>query len=444
MSLVSAPAGSIAADWPQFLGPTRDGRSPEKIVESFGPEGPKIRWRNQIGHGLAGPIVAGGKVIVFHRDGGEAIVEAFDVADGKSRWRAAYPTDYRDDFGMDDGPRSVPTVAGGRVFSYGAEGRLQAVDLADGRVLWKRDLAAEFDSPKGWFGRCCSPLVAGERVLVNVGGRHAGKPAGIAAFNVKSGQIEWIASEDEASYSSPILTTLHDRAAAVFFTRKGLEVVDPRDGAAIFKAPFEPDISASVTACTPVMCGRNRVFLSACYSVGACVWDFDQALKGREVWRETGRLDSHYATPIFLDGHPLRLSWPAGGGSGPPLRGCGYGKSEMEFAGTAGRFAPGRRAHTCCPHGEGRIGPRGCESGEVQRARARADSRRRHAGRSSARKRNPLRARWAATRRGGYFTAAVSANLRRTARLPLSYATDRSGSVPWIGNIQLPARPISR
>ena len=302
MSLVSAPAGSIAADWPQFLGPTRDGRSPEKIVESFGPEGPKIRWRNQIGHGLAGPIVAGGKVIVFHRDGDEAIVEAFDVSDGKSHWRAAYPTDYRDDFGMDDGPRSVPTVAGGSVFSYGAEGRLQAVDLADGRVLWKRDLAAEFDSPKGWFGRCCSPLVADERVLVNVGGRHAGKPAGIAAFNVKSGQIEWIASEDEASYSSPILTTLHDRAAAAVFTRKGLEVFDPRDGAAIFKAPFEPDISASVTACTPVVCGRNRVFLSACYSVGACVWDFDQALKGREVWRETGRLDSHYATPIFLDG----------------------------------------------------------------------------------------------------------------------------------------------
>jgi outer membrane protein assembly factor BamB len=300
--IVALAAGARGADWPQILGPSRDGRSGETIRASFGPEGPRILWRKPIGHGLAGPAVADGKVIVFHRESAEAVVEALDVADGKRRWRTTYQTNYRDDFGMDDGPRSVPTVTGGCVFTYGAEGRLQAVGLADGRVIWQRDLAKEFESPKGWFGRCCSPLVAGDLVLVNVGGRYEGKPAGIAAFKADSGEVVWTSSDDEASYSSPIPAKLHDRDAAVFFTRKGIEVVDPRDGRLLFKAPFEPDISASVTACTPVVCGPNRIFLSACYNVGAAVWEFDSASKGREVWRESDRLDSHYATPVFLDG----------------------------------------------------------------------------------------------------------------------------------------------
>jgi outer membrane protein assembly factor BamB len=302
LAVSMACRNGLAGDWPQFLGPNRDGTSGEEIAQDFPSEGPKLVWKKRIGGGLAGPVVADSKVILFHREGGDGVIEALGVVDGKGNWRFSYPTDYRDDFGFDDGPRSAPTVSGGKVFAYGAEGKLHALDAATGKLLWKHDLAAEIASRKGWFGRCCSPLVAGDLVLVNAGGESNGKHAGIAAFDAESGKLAWTSSDEEASYSSPILTKLQNRTAAVFFTRKGLEIVDSATGATLFKQTFEPDISASVTACTPVACGPNRIFLSACYGVGACVWEFDPGLKGRAVWRAPDKLDCHYGTPVFLDG----------------------------------------------------------------------------------------------------------------------------------------------
>jgi outer membrane protein assembly factor BamB len=161
-ALVLASASLLpAADWPQFLGLRRDGRSSETIVSTFPDAGPKIVWKKAVGHGLAGPVVVGETVYFFHRDGEQAVIEAFSTVDGSSRWRHAYATDYRDDFGFDDGPRSPPTIAEGRLFAYGAEGRLTCLDTKRGELRWTKDLASDLDAPKGWFGRCCAPLVAG-------------------------------------------------------------------------------------------------------------------------------------------------------------------------------------------------------------------------------------------------------------------------------------------
>ena len=146
-------------------------------------------------------------------------------------------------------------------------------------------------------------MVAGERVLVNIGGRHAGRPAGVAAFAVADGALLWTGSTDEASYSSPILTKLQDVERAVFFTRKGLEVLDPATGRTCFKTAFEPDIAASVSACTPVVCGANRIFLSGCYGMGARIWTAATADSLEVTWSAGDRLDSHYGTPVFFDGH---------------------------------------------------------------------------------------------------------------------------------------------
>ena len=121
-----------AADWPQFLGPGRDGRSAETIASTFPDAGPKIVWKKPVGHGLAGPVVAGDTVYLFHRDGGQALIEAFSAADGIEPLAACLSTGYRDDFGFDDGPRSPPTIAAGRLFAYGAEGRLTCLDATSG------------------------------------------------------------------------------------------------------------------------------------------------------------------------------------------------------------------------------------------------------------------------------------------------------------------------
>lgn len=98
-------------DWPQFLGPTRNGIYPGADVKWP----TQIAWTREVGHGFAGPVIAGGKVILFHRKGLREIVEAFDAQTGKPIWDFQYPTTYEDEFGFDDGPRSAPTVVDGVV-----------------------------------------------------------------------------------------------------------------------------------------------------------------------------------------------------------------------------------------------------------------------------------------------------------------------------------------
>ena len=115
VAIVAAAVIRLSAeDWPQFLGPERNGvyRGPA-LAEMWGAEGPRVVWRKNVGQGFSGPVVAQGRLILFHRIGNEEIVDAIDPRTGMSQWRYAYPTSYRDDFGFDEGPRAVPVVVNG-------------------------------------------------------------------------------------------------------------------------------------------------------------------------------------------------------------------------------------------------------------------------------------------------------------------------------------------
>lgn len=295
-------AAVAAADWPQFLGPSRDGRSTERVVAEFGTDGPDVAWKVAVGSGFAGPAIADGRVVLFHRVGGEAVLEAWAADDGMPLWRRAWPTAYRDDFGFDNGPRSTPTIHGEVVVAYGADGRLVCVKAATGELVWEKDLAELMEAPKGWFGRACAPLVVGDLVHVLVGGRWQGKPAGVAAFRISDGSVAWTASEDEASYSSPVLMRFGGRPALVCLLRSGVEWIDPENGSPLAREDFKPDIAASVSACTPIATGPNQVFVSGCYGMGARVWEMDETFKIKSVWSKPDVLDCHYGTPVVHDG----------------------------------------------------------------------------------------------------------------------------------------------
>src|SRR5215471_14714800 len=107
LTLLLALAVVHADDWPQILGPTRDGvYRGARIADAWPAAGPRIVWRKPVGQGLAGVAVAGGRVIVFHRVRNEEVVESLDARTGAGQWRYGYPTTYRDDFGFDEGPRA--------------------------------------------------------------------------------------------------------------------------------------------------------------------------------------------------------------------------------------------------------------------------------------------------------------------------------------------------
>jgi outer membrane protein assembly factor BamB len=298
IALVIGIAEVAAGDWPQFLGPERTGvyRGPA-LSENWGSGGPSVVWRKNVGQGFSGPIIAQGSLILFHRVDKQEVVDAFDARTGASRWHFAYPTSYRDDFGFDEGPRAVPVVAGGIVYTFGAEGQLHALDLATGKRLWSEDTMKRFGVPKGFFGAAGSPLVEGDKVLANVGG----KGAGIVAFDAKTGKVVWTATDDQASYSSAAGATIGGRRLAVFLTRNRLIGLDPGTGMIQFQRRWQSRSAASVNVATPVVVG-DLVFVSAEYGPGAAVLRVEGSML-TELWASDEVLSNHYATSVYDDGY---------------------------------------------------------------------------------------------------------------------------------------------
>src|SRR5947208_3583577 len=191
---------ATAQDWPQWLGPNRDGVSSERVLPWKRP--PQVIWRQPVGEGNSSPVVSNGRVFLHAkvRDRDEEEVLALDADSGKELWRTSYPrAAFKSLYG--NGPRATPAVAGGRVYTFGITGLLTSFDAAQGKKIWQVDTLQEFSGKNLFFGMSCSPLVHAGQVLVNVGG----KGASIVAFDADSGKVAWKSLDDRASYSSPIL-----------------------------------------------------------------------------------------------------------------------------------------------------------------------------------------------------------------------------------------------
>jgi outer membrane protein assembly factor BamB len=287
-----------AGDWPQFLGPTRNGvYDGTDVTEEWTEKGPSVVWQKAVGHGFSGPAVAGGKLILCQRTGDLETVDCLDARTGASVWHFAYPTSYQDEFGFDDGPRATPSIVGERVYTFGAQGVLNCLELATGKKVWSVDVQKDFSAPNGFFGLACSPLVEGNAVLLNIGG---GQGAGIVAFDKSNGKVLWKASNDEASYSSPVAATIDGKRYVLFLTRNGLVATDPITGSVQFEYDWHSRNRMSVNAATPLLFG-DTIFLSACYGTGAVLLRCHEN-RLEKVWSGDDLLSNHYATSVELNG----------------------------------------------------------------------------------------------------------------------------------------------
>ena len=297
--LASAMCGTSlpAGDWPQILGPQRNGSVPgEKLPARIGPATVKLAWEYRVGSGYAGPAVQGGRVIVFHRLADNALADCLDAKTGRRIWRNPEPTSYRPGIDPDDGPLCVPTIGKDRLFLFGAGAMLRCVSLKDGRTLWSRDLKQDYQVPTGYFGSGSSPLLVGDRLLVNVGGREAG----LAAFSIADGKTLWSVRGEQASYAAPVKATFDGRQQAIFVTRQNCVSIDPADGRQRFSFPFGKR-GPTVNAASPLVIG-DHLFLTASYGVGA-VWASVGDSGATTVWSNDRTLSSQYVTPVYHDGH---------------------------------------------------------------------------------------------------------------------------------------------
>lgn len=288
-----------AEDWPQFLGPRRNGTYIGKDLAAQWPaDGPKVLWRKKVGSGWGGAVVAGDRVVHFHRNGKREIIECSDTASGKTHWKHGYDSGYLDQFGKDNGPRATPAIADGRIYTMGASGIVTVLDLKSGKAIWRVDTKKQFKANLGFFGIACSPLIHDNQVLLNIGGENG---AGIIALDTKSGKLRWKTSKDNTSYSSPMIATFNGKQQALFFTRAGLESVEPTTGKTLFAFPWRPTINASVNAATPLVSG-NFVFISTSYSKGGTVLAVNDN-RYEVVWSRDGVMSNQYATCVLHEDH---------------------------------------------------------------------------------------------------------------------------------------------
>lgn len=246
-----------AAPWPQFGGPNRDGAWPIEAGDP-GPGDTLVeRWRQPIGSGYSGVVVADGMVYTLAQDenGEQDVALAMDARSGEERWRTPIGATYQGHTGSDDGPISTPAVADGVLFTLTGHARLSALRATDGQRLWARDLA-ELGAVEPFYGVATSPLVHGDLVIVFVGG----SDTGLAAFDRATGALRWknpaVGGE---SYGSPQIADLLGERQILFATGLGLYGLEPDDGRLAWQHTFDPPPGLVDRA--PLVLDQDRVFL---------------------------------------------------------------------------------------------------------------------------------------------------------------------------------------
>jgi outer membrane protein assembly factor BamB len=288
----------LAADWPGILGPTRNGRSPLSVADSWAAGEPKELWSVKIGEGYSGPVVSDGKVLVFSREKKAEVLLALDGKTGKEQWRFASPTTYRDDYGKGDGPRATPVIDGDRVYLVGAAGQMHCVELKTGKEVWQKSLAKEYELKPSFFGIGSTPVIEGKLLIANVGGENAG----VVAFDKATGKEVWKASDDAASYSSPIIAELNGKKELVLLTREGVLGLEPSSGKELFRKRWRSRNSASVNASTPLAIEGKYLFFTSSYNTGALL--VERTKDGiKEIWSNDSSMSCQFNTPVVVGEH---------------------------------------------------------------------------------------------------------------------------------------------
>ncbi|MBM3981624.1 MAG: hypothetical protein FJ304_15365 [Planctomycetes bacterium] len=315
---IATTCAARATDWPTFLGPTRDGSSPEKgVISPWPAKGLKKVWDCDLGSGYAPPVVADGRLFHADRFGDSIRLTAREAATGKQLWKYEYATEYEDRYGYDPGPRACPVIDGDRAYLYGPDGVLCCVAVATGKELWKVETKAKHFFHQNFFGAGSVPLIDGDLIIVCVGGSPKGpRPAdlrdakpndsALVAYDKKTGAEKWASGNELASYSSPVVATIDGKRTGLYFARGGLLGFDPQTGKIGFHYKWRARSEESVNASNPVVVG-DKVLLTECYGPGAALLDLKGG-KPKEVWTDADKdagdkaMACHWSTPVHQAG----------------------------------------------------------------------------------------------------------------------------------------------
>lgn len=287
------------AFWTQYRGPRGDGVYDEQDLALSWPEGgPPRVWSAPVGPAYSSVVVSAGLVITMEQRREREAVVAFDFQDGRLVWEHSWPGRFYNVMSK-EGPRATPAVQGELVVALGAQGELRCLDLATGRMRWRRDLLHANPDDNLDFGLSASPRIRGDIVFAQGADR-------VSAFDLVTGEPRWTALSETMAYATPQFGELLGSTHLVVSTKERVVGLDPASGAELWSFPWK---FLGDTCTQPLILSPERVLASSGYGKGAQLVALEESPSGIEpavVWKSP-RFKTRYNEPVLSGGRAYGL-----------------------------------------------------------------------------------------------------------------------------------------
>ena len=292
---LALPLSLAAADWPQWRGIHRDGKSPETgLLKQWPAGGPKLLWKAAgLGEGYSNVTVAGGRIYTQGQRGDTQYIMSLDAASGKKLWEVPNGAAYRERRG--DGPRGVPTIEGDLLWALSAEGTLSCLQAKTGKKVWSRNAVNDFGGSVPHWGYSESPLLDGNNLIFNAGGNGTA----VMALDKNTGNPVWKSQSDPAAYSSAVLAQVGNVKQILTLTSRGALAVRADNGEILWR--YDQIANRTANIATPIF-HDNAVFYSTDYGTGCALLKLTAdggSVKAKEVYFNRD-MKNHHASSILL------------------------------------------------------------------------------------------------------------------------------------------------
>jgi outer membrane protein assembly factor BamB len=301
-------------DWPEWYGPTRDGRVPDSdLIDRIPETGLTLLWEEEVELGYSQPVIADGRVIVtdYQKTAGDVTnnpgrrdrlegkerILCFDADSGTVNWIYEYDRPYN--ISYPGGPRATPVISDGLVYCLGSEGDLVVLNCQTGKLIWKRQLVADYAGMTPIWGHAASPLIVGDQLFCLAGG----PDSLVVSLNKKTGDENWkaLAAED-IGYCPPSMIDVDGTPQLIIWDPETVYGLNPNDGSVYWQQPLKPGYAMSVL---PPIQYKNLLFASGESDVSAMFELYAEPMTAKVLWEGKSKTSVALATSaaVFDDGY---------------------------------------------------------------------------------------------------------------------------------------------
>jgi len=301
-------------DFPQFLGPHRNGYLPDvQLSHDWESTPPKLLWRKEVGAGWSGFTVVADRAVTMEQYGDEELVTCRDLETGEVIWSHAEPARHQEFMGG-IGPRCTPTIHESKVYALGATGIASCLHLSNGQIVWQDNLRQRYgvsdaeDLQAVMWGRSNSPLVYGQLCIIPAGGK---APKSLIAYDKDSGKKVWEGGDQQISYASPVVLNITGKDQIVTVNEATVAGHDPESGQELWSFPWPGKSNMNASASQPHLVGINQAFISKGYDEGSAVFQVAELggeYRTEQIWKDKRLMQTKFTNAVIVDGYAYGLS----------------------------------------------------------------------------------------------------------------------------------------